>query len=91
MRDKDKFSDIYLLVVKPNTVWEEVLDKRICFIIPMTETNGTALIMDLDKEHCVEEFEKFKAVSVPRRFKKVLLKNATDAHTSYLIMKKGKE
>ena len=91
MKQSETFNDIYLLVVKPDTVWTESMDVGYSYsLIPMTSTLHNAIIMDLKEEHNVKELTKFSVFNIPRRFKEFNIKNASKSHTSYLILKKGK-
>lgn len=88
MESEEQYSDIYLLIVKPNTTWEEETENGDFTIIPLSEREATAVIMDLDEEHYVRDLNKFQVFNIPERFESFKIKNASEENKTYLIMKK---
>jgi hypothetical protein len=86
---EEQLSDIYILMVKPGTTWEEETEDGEFSIIALSDKESTAIIMDLKEEHHVRELEKYEVYNVPERFEEVKFKNASEVNKSYIITKKG--
>jgi hypothetical protein len=86
---EEQLSDVYMLVVKPNTTYELETEDGDFSIIPLSSKEATAIIMDLGEEHHVRDLEKFQVYNVPERFNSIKVKNASEERKSYLIAKKG--
>lgn len=85
---EEQLSDVYMLMVKPNTTWEEETEDGDFSIVPLTSKECTAIIMDLDEEHHVRDLEKFQVYNIPKRFKSFKVKNASEENKTYLVIKK---
>ena len=86
---EEQLSDIFMLIVKPNTTWEEETEDGNFSIIALSAKESTAIIMDLDEEHFVRDLEKYQVYNIPSRFDSIKLKNASEENKSYIIFKKG--
>lgn len=85
---EDKFDNVFMLVVKPNSTWEEETEDGFISLLPLSESFGNAVIMDLDEEHLVEELTQFKVYNVPARFPKFKVKNGGSEQKAYIIFRK---
>lgn len=85
---EEQLTDIFMLVVKPNANWTEEMDGADYSIIPFSDKEDTAVIMDLEEEHHVIDLDKFQVYNVPKRFNEFKLKNASLENKTYLITKK---
>jgi len=92
MRHKEKFSDMYFLTVKPNTVWEEPLERgQVYYVVSLGDTKCSAYIFDKDETHHVVAPEKLEVYKVREEFDVLKVKNASENEVKwFLIMKKDK-
>ena len=83
-----KYDDVQMLIVVPDSTWTEQAIGYEMDVIPLSEDQGTALIMDLGDEHHVVEPTQFGQYRVPERFEEIKFKNASKENRAYLLLKK---
>ena len=85
---EEQLDNIFMLVIKPETDWEENTEEGHFTIVPLSEKKHTAVIMDVDEEHHVVELEQFQVYNIPERFNSFKIKNGSLENKSYLVLVK---
>ena len=81
-----KYKDIYMVVVKPSTTWEQEEENDNVVIVPLGDTEHTALILGKQGDHQVFDMEKFVEFPIPNELNKFTFKNASETIKSYLVL-----
>lgn len=78
----DQYKDLYILVVKANTTWEGEIKEGENYVLPLTETTGSSLVVDGED---LGGMVRLLVLKLPDDAKKFEMKNTTDKNRSYIM------